>query len=106
MKMGRLRDELERPDDTPIKRGKQKKQPEQILIPFLLERIEADPIAYKPYSPKLVPVGPVVVMMPMDTIGMMQDSKEQVIITLDGFMSILSNLSTAIEEMHQTRLQR
>ena len=68
-------------------------------IQFNLVQIQADPVQYKPYSPVLQPHFALIVEVPVDESEMINDTT----ITLNGLMSILRNVSTAIDTMHHER---
>ena len=68
-------------------------------IQFDLIQIQADPVQYKPYSPVLQPHFGLTVDVPVDESETIDDTH----ITLNGLMSILRNVSTAIDAMHHDR---
>lgn len=79
---------------TPAKKPKPTK-----TIMFNLVSIQTDPTQYKPYAPTLQPYQPLLVEIPVDESEMTSPDT----ITLDGLMSILRSVSTAIDTMHHDR---
>ena len=74
---------------------------------FFVEQLTVDPTQYKPYSHVLKPAGAVLVELPIDPDTVIEYSPQDDVLVLDlnGFKAILTQLADAIEDAHSARQQ-
>jgi hypothetical protein len=71
-------------------------------VDFMIDRINPDPVQYKPYSPSFIPASPLAVRIPLESGSIIQDGNVT-ILNLDGFQALLATLADAIDDMDKSR---
>ena len=79
----------------------------QKLVEMRLDVVSTDPVQYKPYSPVFKPAGVVVVQVPVDTVGIVEETVEDgivvTILDMHGFQSLLVSLADGVQAVQDQR---
>lgn len=87
------------------KQGAIAENPTTQSLRFIVSEVTCDPVQYKPYMPKLSPECLVLELeVPTDLVKDYEPEDDVMVVGLEGFKYVLTQLADAVDEMNHDRV--